>query len=210
VAEIKIGTQLVGDGHPCYVIAEIGINHNGDINIAKKLIDAAVMAKCNAVKFQKRTIEVVYSAEELARPRESPFGTTNGDLKYGLEFAEEDYAEIDRYCKQNDIAWFASCWDEQSVDFIEKFNVPCYKIASASLTDDGLLRHTYAQGRPILMSTGMSTLEQIDHAVDVFGKRKPCNHAYHQHIPGLIRRIEPARHPDAETALWFTSGIFRA
>jgi N-acetylneuraminate synthase len=161
---------LVGDGHPCYIVAEIGINHNGNINIAKKLVDAAVAAKCNAVKFQKRTIEVVYSAEELARPRESPFGETNGDLKYGLEFGEEEYAEIDRHCKQNNIAWFASCWDEQSVDFIEQFDVPCYKIASASLTDDGLLRHTRSKGRSVLLSTGMSTLEQVDHALEVLGK----------------------------------------
>jgi N-acetylneuraminate synthase len=171
MSEIKIGNTLVGDGHPCYIIAEIGINHNGDVNIARKLIDAAVAAKCNAVKFQKRTIEIVYSAEELARPRESPFGSTNGDLKYGLEFSQEDFVEIDRYCKQNNITWFASCWDEPSVDFITQFNVPCYKVASASLTDDGLLRHTRAKGRPILLSTGMSTLEQIDHAVDVLGKQ---------------------------------------
>lgn len=170
MSEIKIGNSLVGDGYPCYVIAEIGINHNGDINIAKKMVDAAVAAKCNAVKFQKRTVDIVYSAEELARPRESPFGDTNGDLKYGLEFGQEDYIEIDRHCRQNNIAWLASCWDEQSVDFIEQFNVPCYKIASASLTDDGLLRHTRSKGRPILMSTGMSTLEQIDHAVKVAGK----------------------------------------
>ena len=168
---IKIGNSLVGDGNPCYVIAEIGINHNGDINITKKLIEAAVAAKCNAVKFQKRTIEVVYPAEELMRPRESPFGTTNGDLKYGLEFGEEEYAEIDRHCKQNNIVWFASCWDEQSVDFIEQFNVPCYKIASACLTDDNLLGYTRAKGRPIMLSTGMSTLEQIDHAVEVLGKQ---------------------------------------
>jgi N-acetylneuraminate synthase len=170
VSGIRIGNHLVGDGHPCYVVAEIGINHNGNIAIAKKLIEAAAAAKCNAVKFQKRTVEVVYSAEELERPRESPFGTTNGDLKYGLEFGAEEYAEIDRHCKHNNIAWFASCWDEQSVDFIERFNVPCYKIASASLTDDGLLWHTRSKGRPILLSTGMSTLEQVDHAIEVLGK----------------------------------------
>ena len=168
--EIKIGNRLVGDGNPCYIIAEIGINHNGDINVAKKLIEVAAAAKCDAVKFQKRTVEVVYPAEELARPRESPFGSTNGDLKYGLEFGQEEYSEIDRYCKQNNIAWFASCWDEQAVEFIEQFDVPCYKIASASLTDDDLLRHMRSKKRPILMSTGMSTLEQVDHAVELLGK----------------------------------------
>ena len=170
MAEIKVGKTIIGDGHPCYVVAEIGINHNGDIEIAKKLIDVAVSAGCNAVKFQKRTIEIVYPSEELARPRESPFGTTNGDLKYGLEFGLEDYQEIDRYCKEKNIVWFASCWDEPSVDFIEQFDVPCYKVASASLTDDALLRYTRAKGRPIMLSTGMSTLEQIDHAVEVLGK----------------------------------------
>jgi N-acetylneuraminate synthase len=171
MSEIKLGNALVGDGLPCYIIAEIGINHNGELAIAKKLIDAAVAAKCNAVKFQKRTVEIVYSAEELARPRESPFGSTNGDLKYGLEFGKEEYTEIDRYCKEKNIDWFASCWDEPSVDFIEQFNVPCYKIASASLTDDALLRHICSKGRPILLSTGMSTLEQIDHAVEILGKK---------------------------------------
>ena len=171
MAFIKIGDKLIGEGYPCYVTAEIGINHNGDIDLAKKLIDVAATADCNAVKFQKRTVDVVYSAEELGRLRESPFGTTNGDLKYGLEFGQEEYQEIDRYCKERKISWFASCWDEASVDFIEQFDVPCYKVASASLTDDNLLRHIRGKGRPILLSTGMSTLEQIDHAADVLGKK---------------------------------------
>ena len=171
MAEIKIGNTLVGDNHPCYVIAEIGINHNGDMDITKKLIDISVEAGCNAVKFQKRTIEIVYSAEELARPRESPFGTTNADLKYALEFGQAEYEEIDRYCKEKQIAWLASCWDEPSVDFIDQFNPPCYKIASASLTDNNLLRYIRGKGKPILLSTGMSTLEQIDRAVDVLGKK---------------------------------------
>ncbi len=170
MAEVKIGNTLVGDGHPCYVIAEIGINHNGDINIAKNLIDTAESAGCNAIKFQKRTIDVVYSAKELDALRESPFGTKNRDLKYGLEFGKEQYTEIDSFCRENQIPWFASCWDEASVDFIAQFNVPCYKIASASLTDDALLKHTRGKGRPIILSTGMSTLEQIDHAVSVLGK----------------------------------------
>jgi N-acetylneuraminate synthase len=170
MTEIKIGNRLIGDGHPCYVIAEIGINHNGDMDIAKRLIDVAANAGCQAVKFQKRTINVVYSSEELGRPRESPFGTTNGDLKLGLEFGLEQYREIDRYCRERKIDWFASCWDETSVDFIDQFGVSCYKVASASLTDDNLLRYTRLKGRPILLSTGMSTLEQIDHAVEVLGK----------------------------------------
>jgi len=167
---VQIGNRLVGDSEPCYVIAEIGINHNGDIDQAKRLISVAVAAGCDAVKFQKRTIDVVYSAEELAKPRESPFGTTNGDLKHGLEFDYYDYQEIDAYCRASKIAWFASCWDEMSVDFIERFNPPCYKVASASLTDDHLLRHTRATGKPVILSTGMSTLDQIDHAVEVLGK----------------------------------------
>jgi N-acetylneuraminate synthase len=167
---VQIGNRLVGDSVPCYVIAEIGINHNGDIDLAKRLISVAVAAGCDAVKFQKRTVEVVYSAEELARPRESPFGTTNGDLKNGLELDYYDYQEIDAYCRASKIAWFASCWDETSVDFLERFKPPCYKVASASLTDDNLLRHTRATGRPVILSTGMSTLEQIDHAVEVLGK----------------------------------------
>lgn len=167
---VRIGPRLVGDFEPCYVVAEIGINHNGDLDLAKRLISVAVAAGCNAVKFQKRTVEVVYSAEELATPRESPFGATNGDLKHGLELDYYDYQEIDAYCRASKIVWFASCWDQKSVDFIERFNVPCYKIASASLTDDDLLRHTRATGKPIVLSTGMSTLEQIDHAVEVLGK----------------------------------------
>lgn len=169
MAEVQIGNTLVGDSHPCYVIAEIGINHNGDVDSAKRIIDIAVTAGCNAVKFQKRTIEVVYSEEELARPRESPFGDTNRALKYGLEFELDEYRTLDAYCEEKDIRWFASCWDEGSVDFIERFDVPCYKIASASLTDDNLLLYTRAKGHPIILSTGMSTLEQIDHAVDILG-----------------------------------------
>jgi len=167
---VKIGNRLVGDGQPCLIIAEVGINHNGDINLAKKLIDAAHLAGCEAVKFQKRTVDVVYTAEELAKPRENPFGPTNGDLKRGLEFGRKEYEEIDRYCKDKGILWLASCWDEASVDFIEAFRPPCYKIASASLTDDGLLKHHRKQGHPLILSTGMSTVAQVDHAVEVLGK----------------------------------------
>jgi N-acetylneuraminate synthase len=169
VNEVRLGKKLLGDGHPCYVVAEIGINHNGDIDLAKRLISVAVGAGCDAVKFQKRTVDIVYTAEELSKPRESPFGATNGDLKRGLEFNLEDYQEIDRYCREVKMPWFASCWDELSVDVINRFDVPCFKIASASLTDDNLLRHTRATGRPIILSTGMSTLRQIDRAVEILG-----------------------------------------
>jgi N-acetylneuraminate synthase len=168
--EVQVGAKTVGDGHPCYLIAEIGINHNGDVDLAKRLISVAVASGCDAVKFQKRTVEIVYTAEELAKPRENPFGATNGDLKRALEFGEEEFAEIDRYCRAVKIPWFASCWDEPSVDFINRFDVPCFKIASASLTDDNLLRYTRATGKPILLSTGMSTVAEIDHAVEVLGK----------------------------------------
>lgn len=171
MSTVNIGTTKVGERNTVYIIAEIGINHNGDIEIAKQLIDVAANAGCNAVKFQKRTIDIVYSPEELARPRSSLFGETNGDLKRGLEFSFDQYSEIDAYCRSKNIAWFASCWDEASVDFIDQFDVPCYKIASASLTDHALLRHTRSKGKPIILSTGMSCLDDIFHAVEVLGKK---------------------------------------
>jgi len=152
------------------IIAEIGINHNGNLEIAKEMISSAKHVGCNAVKFQKRTIEVVYTAEELSKPRENPFGPTNGDLKRGLEFSKEAYIEIDRFCNELDIIWFASPWDEASVDFLEQFDVPCHKVAAACLTDAGLLRRLKATGKPILLSTGMSDLPEIDKAVDIFDK----------------------------------------
>jgi N-acetylneuraminate synthase len=169
IAPVHIAGRPVGPGHPTYVIAEVGINHNGDVETARKLVSAAVLAGCDAVKFQKRTVDVVYSAEELDRPRESPFGETNGDLKRGLELGTEAYQAIANYCGLHGMAWFASCWDEDSVDFIERFEPPAYKIASASLTDDELLRHHRRYGRPLILSTGMSTIEEVDHAVEVLG-----------------------------------------
>ena len=167
---VKIADKIIGDGYPCFIIAEIGINHNGSVSLAKKMIDIAVTTGCDAVKFQKRTVDVVYTKEELAKERKSVFGNTNGDLKRGLEFGEDEYREIDEYCKRKGIIWFASCWDEGSVDFMEKFDVPCYKIASASLTDDNLLKYTKSKGKPLLLSTGMSTLEEIRHAVPILGE----------------------------------------
>jgi N-acetylneuraminate synthase len=193
--EVLLGDRPVGDGHPCYVLAEIGINHNGDTQIAQTLIDVAALAGCEGVKFQKRTVDVVYTPEELAKPRESPFGETNGDLKRALEFGQAQYEQIDAYCRNKPMAWTASGWDEASVDFIDQFDPPFFKIASASLTDDALLRHTRAKGKPIVLSTGMSNLDQIDHAVDVLGKEDlillHCCSTYPSHYGELNLRAIP-------------------
>jgi N-acetylneuraminate synthase len=193
--EVILGDRAVGDGHPCYVLAEIGINHNGDPLIAQTLIDVAALAGCEGVKFQKRTVDVVYTAEELAKPRESPFGETNGDLKRALEFGQAQYEQIDAYCRNKPMAWTASGWDEASVDFIDQFDPPFYKIASASLTDDALLRHTRSKGKPIVLSTGMSNLDQIDHAVEVLGTEDlillHCCSTYPSHYAELNLRAIP-------------------
>lgn len=167
---ISIGSRLVGDSYPCFMVAEIGINHNADMEIIKQLIDIVAEAGWDAVKFQKRTIDIVYTREELNRPRESPFGSTNGDLKRGLELSFETYQEIDKYCKYKNIIWFASCWDETSVDFISQFNPPCYKISSACLTDDNLLKYHKELNKPVLLSTGMSDLPMIERAVHILGE----------------------------------------
>ena len=167
---VKIADKIIGDGHPCFIIAEIGINHNGSVALAKKMIDIAVTTGCDAVKFQKRTVTKVYTPEELDVYRPNYYGSTNRDLKNGLEFSYEDYCKIDEYCKSKKIMWFASCWDKDSVDFIEQFDVPCHKIASALLTDDELLLHIKKAGKPILLSTGMSTMAEIRHAVNLLGE----------------------------------------
>lgn len=169
VAPVKIGNAFVGDGYPVFVVAELGINHNGSLDIAKKLISAAIVAGCNAVKLQKRTVSVVYTEKELDRPRESPFGTTNRALKDALEFGQTQYEVLNQFCLIQGIPWTASPWDEASVDFLEHFAPPFYKIASASLTDLDLLRHVRRTGRPIVLSTGMSTLAEIDRSVNCLG-----------------------------------------
>ena len=168
--EIKIGNRLVGDGHPVYIIAEIGINHNGDLDITKQMIDAAAHAGVDAVKFQKRTPEICTPLEQQKQMRETPWGyITYLDYRYKVEFGEKEYLEIDRYCKKKGIEWFASVWDEQAVDFMEQFDTPAFKIPSASITDHNLLRHARKTGRPLVISTGMSTIEQIRAAVEVVG-----------------------------------------
>ena len=167
---VEIGKRPIGPNHPAYIIAEIGINHNGDLDIAKKLIDAAVLAGCDAVKFQKRTPELCIPLEQRNVMRETPWGLmTYIDYRYRVEFGEHEYAEIDRYCREKEIVWFASCWDEPSVDFIEAFDPVCYKAASASLTDISLLQKMKSTGRPLIISTGMSTMEEIEQAVYALG-----------------------------------------
>lgn len=158
-----------------FVIAEIGINHNGSLDIAKKLIDAASMAGCDMVKFQKRTIETVYTKPDLDRPRESPWGTTNRQQKEGLEFSRADYNEIDRYCREKGIEWTASAWDVESQKFIQKYNLKYNKVASAMLTNKALLEEIASEGKHTFVSTGMSTLEQIGKAVQVF-KSMNCSY----------------------------------
>ncbi len=167
---IDIGGRLTGPGEPCFVIAEIGINHNGELPLARKLIAAAAIAGADAVKFQKRTVELAWRKEDLEKPRESPFGSKAEDLRRGLEFGFDEYQAIDEYCKLHGIPWFASCWDQPSADFVQQFEPPCWKISSASLTDDALLLHTRSLGRPVVLSTGMSSIDQIDHAVEVLGR----------------------------------------
>jgi N-acetylneuraminate synthase len=167
---VGIGEKLVGAGHPTYVIAEIGLNHNGDVNIAKRLIEIAADAGCDAVKFQKRTPEICVPLEQRSVERETPWGRmTYMDYRYRVEFEDEEYREIDNYCSKLGVHWFASPWDVPSVTFLERFDVVTYKVASASLTDHELLRAMRATGKPIILSTGMSTIEEIDKAVEVVG-----------------------------------------
>ena len=199
---VKIGNKTVGYGHPCFIIAEIGINHNGSVETAKKLINVAYTYGCDAVKFQKRTIETVYTKEELSMPRESIFGNTNGDLKRGLELSYDDYKEIDEYCKHLGIMWFASAWDVDSVDFLEKFDVCCHKISSACLTNIELIKKMKSTGKPVLLSTGMSTIEEIDAAYNIVDHDNSilyhCTSTYPNQndeinlkvIPELIRRYD--------------------
>ena len=169
---VLLGGRPVGDGHPCFVVGEIGVNHNGDVEIAKRLIQVAAAAGCNAVKFQKRTPEICVPHAQRRIMRETPWGYISYmDYRERVEFGLDAYHEIDRQCRKHEIQWFASCWDQPSVEFIEQFDVPCFKIASASLTDDALLKRTRGSGKPVVLSTGMSSLDQIDRAVDVLGAR---------------------------------------
>jgi N-acetylneuraminate synthase len=170
--EIKVGNRMIGEGHPVFVTAEIGINHNGSLETAKKLIDGAKSAGCDAVKFQKRTPEICVPKDQWYVERDTPWGRMNYiDYKHKVEFGVDEYTEIDKYCREKDIIWFASCWDENSVDFIKQFDPLLYKIASASLTDiDLLLRHKELN-KPVITSTGMSTMEEIENGVNCIGTK---------------------------------------
>jgi N-acetylneuraminate synthase len=164
---VKVGKKEVSGISPTYLIAEIGINHNGDLNIAKKLIEESAKAGFDAVKFQKRTVDVVFTKEELLRPRESIFGDTNGALKRGLEFGISEYSEISEHCKKLGIDWFASPWDVESLNFLEKFDVVAHKVASACLTDRALLQAMRKTGKPVFISTGMSSINQVREALSL-------------------------------------------
>jgi N-acetylneuraminate synthase len=163
--ELNTGRKI-GAGEPCYIIAEIGINHNGSLEIAKKLIDEAVAAKADAVKFQKRTPEICVPKDQWEIMRDTPWGRMSYiDYKRKTEFGTEEYAAIDTYCKEVGIDWFVSTWDVNAVDFMEQFDTPMYKLASASLTDFPLIEKCLETGRPLMLSTGMSTTQEIDDAV---------------------------------------------
>lgn len=167
---IRIGDRLVGPGEPTYVIGEIGINHNGSLDVARELIEGAVEAGADAVKFQKRTPELCVPVEQWNIERDTPWGRmTYIDYRHKVEFDKDGYAEIDWFCREKGIHWFASCWDEPSVEFIEQFDAPAYKSASASLTDHDLLSAMKATGKPLIASTGMSTWEQIEAAISSLG-----------------------------------------
>lgn len=166
--EIVIGDRRVGADQPVYVIAEIGINHNGDVEIAKRLIDVAVDAGCDAVKFQKRTPEICVPMDQRDKIRQTPWGEmTYMEYKERTEFWEKEYTEIAEHCARREIQWFASPWDVPSVDFLESFGVPTHKLASASLTDEPLIKALARTGKPLIVSTGMSTIEEIDQAMDL-------------------------------------------
>ncbi len=162
--------RVIGQGQPCFIIAEIGLNHNGSLDIALQLIDEAIKAGCDAVKFQKRTPEVCTPKDQWDVMRETPWGTMRYiDYRYKVEFGKDEYKTIDDYCTKKGIIWFASCWDEESVDFLEQFKPALYKAASAALTDMPLLQKKKDTGKPLIISTGMSTMDEITTAVDHIG-----------------------------------------
>ncbi len=208
--ELKIGTRMVGDGHPAYIIAEIGINHNGDLGIAKQMIDAAVHAGVDAVKFQKRTPEVSTPPEQQTQMRETPWGyITYLEYRYKVEFNEEQYCEIEKHCRQKGISWLVSVWDQPSVDFMEKFDTPAYKIPSACLTDFGLIQKARSSGKPVILSTGMSTMEQIRKGAAAAGEKDlvlmHCTSTYPCEPEELnLKMVETLRREFPETPIGYS------
>ena len=169
--ELNIAGRLVGDGHPTYIIGEIGINHNGSVQTAKELIRASFEAGVDAVKFQKRTPEICVPDHQKSQMRDTPWGYISYlDYRYKVEFSREEYEVIDAYCKSLGIDWLASSWDIPSLEFIESFDPPAHKVPSALLTDHELLRAMKKTGKPIILSTGMSTMEEIRESVDIIGE----------------------------------------
>ncbi len=168
--EIQAGHKWIGNGHPVFVIAEIGINHNASVDLAKKLIDGAALSGCDAVKFQKRTPEICVPKDQWNIERDTPWGRmTYIDYRHKMEFSREEYSEIFEYSESKGLIPFASCWDEEALDFMEHFQPKLYKVASASLTDLSLLRKHKSINRPTIISTGMSTIEEIETAVEAYG-----------------------------------------
>jgi len=215
---MEINGRKIGHAQPAWICAEIGISHNGSFETAQKLIDVAVDAGCDAVKFQKRTIDIVYTQEELSKPRESVFGDTNEDLKRGLEFSFDDYVAIDAYCHHKGILWFASPWDIKSVEFLKGFRIPLYKVASPCLTDEKLLDAICSTDKPILMSIGMSSLKEVSSACKIIEKwGNPyvllvCTSSYPckledlnlKRIKTLINQGHPVGYSGHEVGLWTT------
>lgn len=167
---VQIGARRIGEGQPAYIVAEVGINHNGELELARRLVEAAVHAGVDAVKFQKRTPELCVPPDQRSLMRDTPWGYISYlEYRERMEFNREQYADLDRHCREQGIPWFASVWDEPSVDFLEAFHPVAYKVPSAALTDHALLRHVRGTGRPLVLSTGMSTMDQIREAVGVVG-----------------------------------------
>jgi N-acetylneuraminate synthase len=170
---VSIGPRSVGEGQPTFVVGEIGINHNGSVELAKKLVEMAARAGCDAVKFQKRSPEHCVPREQMNVMRETPWGyITYLEYRYRLEFGYDEFQEIDAHCRKHGILWFASCWDEPSIAFIEAFDPPCHKIQSAAVTDLRLLARFKETGRPLILSTGMSTMAEIRRAVELVGQER--------------------------------------
>jgi N-acetylneuraminate synthase len=168
---VKIADRWVGEGERVFVIAEIGINHNGSLELARKLIDGACLSGADAVKFQKRSPEACVPKDQWHIERDTPWGRMAYiDYRRRMEFGEREFSEIARHCRERGLSFFASCWDEESVDFMERFEPPCHKAASASLTDHNLLRKMKATGRPLILSTGMSTMDEILDGVSAAGR----------------------------------------